>query len=381
MKHLPDLLIKIYSLLVRLYPRPFRSEFEEQMLLDFADLARDAERQGWGTLLKFCLKELIDFPKNVLWTHLKDGGLIQLLRAQPVDHALRGALGYGVVFGLAVVISGFVSLKLYIEDDSIVGNLQVLYFDLFHTEHGLEFISWLPSAIASLLTGLVLGILFAVLFATRSTYRRFIVAGMLGWFLHDAVRSILWQAANLGFFLGTRQTIYLCWAETLLSGAFLALTFIVAKSNSRESMRLLKIGSFAYPLSAYLSIQLLFKLSIVETPWMFLALMALMTVYICSVFIISLRSGMERREMWIIAAGAFMYVILPYLSHYFVSWVSALIPFPVLPVTGVLADSTLAWKYMFRIALDNSIYGIVFGFFMGSMFGLLPRGNPKTTVV
>jgi MFS family permease len=118
-----------------------------------------------------------------------------------VNHALRGALGYGVVFGLTNLISQFVVLELFLADNSIIGNLQVLYFDLFHTEHGFELISWIPNAIASLLAGLVLGILFAALFADRSNYRRYILSGMLGWFLHNAIRDVLWQSANLGFFL------------------------------------------------------------------------------------------------------------------------------------------------------------------------------------
>ena len=196
--------IKVYSLLLKLYPGSFRREFEEQMLLDFADLAMDARKKGIRPLLAFCMRELISFPISLLQIYLKQGSMIRILRSQAVNQALRGALGYGVAFGSAVLIAEFVMLKLFTEDNSVIGNLQILFFDWFHTEHGLELIGWLANAVGSLLSGLVLGILFAILFADRSRYGRYILAGMLGWFLHDAITTILWYSANLSFFLGIR---------------------------------------------------------------------------------------------------------------------------------------------------------------------------------
>jgi hypothetical protein len=380
MNNILNLVIRIHDLFLRLYPKAFRSEFEGQMQLDFADLANDASRKGKLSIVLFGLRELIDFPVNLLEIHLKEGSAFKVIHSIPVNHALRGALGYGMVFALAIPISEFVSLKLFIEDNSLVGNLQVLYFDLFHTEHGLELISWIPHAVASLLSGLVLGIFFAVLFVDRSKYGRYILAGMLGWFLHDAVATLLWFSADLVFFLGGRQVIYLNRTEAVLSGTFLAFAFIAAKSEKRELMRLLVGGSFAYPLIAYFYVQFLFKLSVIETPWMFIALMVLILTYIASICVYALKSGVERKSIWMIAAGALGFPLMPYAGHIIVEWVSLLIPVPVIPPSGIPSGSAAAWRLFFRMALDNSIYGMIFGLLMGSMVGLQKNNDsPQLT--
>lgn len=65
---------RIYGLLVRLYPRPFRQEFGEEMRAVFADAAADAAGRGIGALLALCLRELRDWPRAVLseyWVRLK----------------------------------------------------------------------------------------------------------------------------------------------------------------------------------------------------------------------------------------------------------------------------------------------------------------------
>jgi hypothetical protein len=371
------LLTQLYQYLLRLYPRSVQEEFTEEMLSDFSDLAMDASRRGISSLIVFCVQELFDFPINLLRLYWREGRMSRVFRLQPVNYGLRGALGYGIVFGLATLISEFVNLKLFVEDHSIIGNLQVFFFDLFHTEHGLELIGWLPNAIASLLTGLVLGILFALLFADRSKYKRYIVAGMLGWFLHDAVTSILWSSANLGFFLATRHIIYFSRTELFLSSAFLGLTFIVAKSEKTEPVRWLVMGSFAYPLLAYFYIHLLFKLSIIETPWMFIALMILMVVYLASVFMIASKSGLGRKAIWMMVVGTLLYQLLPYILHDLFIWLSLLIPPPVFPPAGIPADSPAAWQLYSRVALDQSIYGMIFGLSMGCIFGLLNKRNPQ----
>ena len=360
-----------YRLLLRLYPGSFRSQFEEQMLLDFIDMATDASKNGSYPLLVFCLHELFDLPISLIRIHLKEGFLIKIFRSRHINQALRGALGYGVAFGLAILIGELVVLKLFIEENSIIGNIQVLYFDWFHTEHGLELIGWLTNAIGSLLSGLVLGVLFAVLFADRSNYGRYILVGMLGWFLHDAIVGVLWYSANLGFFLGDRHTNYFNTTASIMSGAFLAVIFIAAKSEKKEPVRLLVFGSIAYPLIAYFYVKLLFKLLIIEAPWMFVALLSLMAFYLVSVFVIALKSGLGRRAIWMMAAGTASYQLLPFVLHNVLIWVSLLVPSPVIPPGGVPVGSVTAWQIYSQIALHQSIYGMLFGLIMGLLFGFL----------
>jgi hypothetical protein len=68
------LIARIYALLVRLYPRSFRAEFEEEMRTVFGDAATEAASRGRTSLLGLCLRELCDWPKALLsehWHHVK----------------------------------------------------------------------------------------------------------------------------------------------------------------------------------------------------------------------------------------------------------------------------------------------------------------------
>ena len=169
--------------------------------------------------------------------------------------------------------------------------------------------------------------------------------------------------------------MYLITTESVLSYAFLGLIFIVAKSEKRELIRWLVVGSFAYPLIAYFYMQLLFKLSIIETPWMFIALMVLMAIYIGSVFVIAFRSGVEGKITWIIPASAIAPLLLSPIAHWFVSLVSLLID-PVNFPYQMPIDSPQFWPLMFRMAVDNAIYGVLLGLIMGVFFGLLNKRMP-----
>jgi hypothetical protein len=366
----------VYGWVLRFYPRTFREEFAEDMLLDFEDKLESASLKGIFSMTIVMLYELHDSPINLLKSHWKESRMIRTLSSQPVNHALRGALGYGVVNALATFISWFVFLKLAMPNNSIIAYIQVYYFDLFHTEHGLELISWMPNAIGSLLTGLVLGILFAVLYADRSKYGRYVLAGTLGWFLHDAVGTILDYSTNLGFFLGTSHSMYFHSTERVLSGAFLVLSFVAAKSEKSGTIRWLVVGAFAYPLIAYFYLQLLFKLSIVETPWMFIALMVLMVVYIGSIFVSALRSDLKQKTIWMIVVGALGYALVPYAAHIFLVWTSLLIPYPVIPSGSM--DGSEQWQLVFRFALDNLLLGMLFGLIMGLIFWFQKKNdNPQ----
>src|SRR5512138_204301 len=102
-------ILMIYRLLLRLYPCRFRGEFEEQMLLDFSDMAADARAKGRFSFVLFCVRELIDFPLSLLMAQYKEGRMFRMLRSQPVSYALRGAAGFGLGFGAAAISLAIVS--------------------------------------------------------------------------------------------------------------------------------------------------------------------------------------------------------------------------------------------------------------------------------
>lgn len=176
MKTLLFLLNKSYGYLLHLFPYSYRQEFAEEMLLDFSDMATDACRQGKYSLIRFLLKELIDFPVNLLQVHWKEDRLFKLLRSRPISTSIGVAFGFGLASFLSVLVNEIVFEKLFFAADSIIDYLQLYYFDLFHTTNGQPVVYWIPGAISSLCVGLILGVVFAVFVADRSEYPHFIFA-------------------------------------------------------------------------------------------------------------------------------------------------------------------------------------------------------------
>lgn len=370
------IVIGVYKLLIRFYPKKFRNEFEEQMLLDFTDMASDASTAGRRSLFIFCLKELADYPFNLLQIHWKENRVLKLLRSQPVMYAVWVALGYGIVSFLATLISEVVFRMLEGSSDSVIGYLQVFYFDLFHTEHGLELIALIPSIISLLLIGLLLGVAFAILLAERAEYHRFIIAGMLGWYLHESVPNVLSQSVNLVFFLGTKHSDYLSYALSALSSAFIGLMFVAAKSKTNWLLRFLAVGAIGYPGIAYLYLQLLFKFSVIESPWMFIALMTLVLVFIGSLIMVVLKSVDSWKGIGMVLAAMVVFQILPYLLRYIpMKWLS----FPELPYTFYY-DDPVYWQFILKLAIQQGIYGIPLGLILGLVFGLLNRKASQRTL-
>jgi len=355
-----SILTAFYGWLLVFYPRSFRKEFEEEMLLDFRDMLDSASLNGGLALIFVLLRELRDIPINLLQVHMEDGHMLKIFRSQPVNTGLRSAFGFGFPFAITAVISVWISQKLASSDSSIITRLQAYFLDYFHTEQWSELISWLPTAVGSLLTGLVFGVLFAILFTDRTRYLRYIIVGMVGWFLHDAVRSLLAYSFNLTVFLSNWE--YLCFdiMMGILSGSFLGLIFIVAKSERWEPVRFLVIGAFAYPLTAYFYMKQMFDLFVFATPWRFVAVIILWVLFLGGIFIIVIKSDGRRKMHWVVIAGAFGYPIMTYISFF-----GAQLIFPPTSGTG-LFDDPLFWLYL---VIGNAIFGILIGLLLGVVLG------------
>ncbi|MCP4426461.1 MAG: hypothetical protein GY803_18360 [Chloroflexi bacterium] len=63
--------MRIYALLLRLYPSNFYDEFGEEMTAVFAKAVRDAAKQSWLSSITFCLREIRDWPGSVLRERLR----------------------------------------------------------------------------------------------------------------------------------------------------------------------------------------------------------------------------------------------------------------------------------------------------------------------
>ena len=60
---------RLYASLLRLYPPAFRQELGAEMQAVFYQVAVDAERSGWLSLLFVCWRELRDLPGNLAEAH------------------------------------------------------------------------------------------------------------------------------------------------------------------------------------------------------------------------------------------------------------------------------------------------------------------------
>jgi len=71
MKRLTQWVLRLFTWLLRLYPRPFRDEFGEEMAAVFIEAAREAGEQGWLSLASVCLREICDWPGSIFREHLQ----------------------------------------------------------------------------------------------------------------------------------------------------------------------------------------------------------------------------------------------------------------------------------------------------------------------
>lgn len=374
MKTLLSVAIRSYGYLLRLYPRRFREEFGDEMLSDFSDMANDAGRNGLFSLILFCLREFIDFPINLLRVHFEEGLIFRILRSQPMNIGLRSALGFGMAFALTLPISILASETVFYPIDSIVTRLSIYYYDRFRVEPGFELMYWIPSAISSLFTGLILGSAIAFLFAERSKYKQYIFAGLLGWFLQDTVGDIFIMFFQTWIFLDGNQFEYFQYTVSAFSGAVFGLIFVVAKSEHPDAENLLTKALFAYPLFAYLWVELLSNLFVFNTPWRFVGLMLLMTILIASVFVLGLKIDGSRKLLWVVIAGTIGRPVLSYLTYFIAQIIS-----PPIPSSGILTDGhPFFWL---ELILSNGVYGILIGLLLGLVLGLQNRNSPPEIVV
>ena len=108
-------LVRWYGWLVRLYPRPFRELFAEELCSVFAQSLQEAEQQGqWGVLKRF-LRELLDFLPNLLREYITDRRFYQmterfLTHRQHSRWRQAGALGFAVGFGAMELINRVIPL-------------------------------------------------------------------------------------------------------------------------------------------------------------------------------------------------------------------------------------------------------------------------------
>jgi hypothetical protein len=124
---------KVYSILLRLFPRDFQKEFRKEMVDVFAVNLEEAAKTSTTLVVRACFFELIDLPVNLLVEHLsalRNGNFMKSLsyevgRSRAV---LMGALGMSVGWVLSNMLDNYYySLGLRGEPFTLVGMISYTF--------------------------------------------------------------------------------------------------------------------------------------------------------------------------------------------------------------------------------------------------------------
>ncbi|RPI94054.1 MAG: hypothetical protein EHM40_07790 [Chloroflexi bacterium] len=363
------IVIRFYSLLLRLYPGSFRNEFAEAMLHDFSDLAVDARKKGRFAFVLFCLHELIDFPINLLRAHLAHGGMPGILHSQPLNSGLRGAVGFGAGFAFTTMAAWSVSNLIYSVFELLIQSLS----DRIQSAIQNSSLSLIPFAIYLALTGTIFGLLLALFLGNRTTFYRYVLAGALCWVIPEMVSYILVGSLGEAYYHNANLTPILGYSMCVLIGVFLSATYAIAESGQKYSFRYLAAGIIVYPPGIYLFIKLLFYLWHEITPWFLLSLMAFMIASTACVIAVTMPG--RHKSYFVVVAGGIGYFLLNRALFY----VAYHIPgFSIALDVGIIPDVLIV--PMYYMAIYKAIFGALFGLGIGSMFGVHKKTDPQQVI-
>jgi len=257
---------KIYSILLRLFPRDFQKEFREEMEDVFTSNLEEAAQTSTTLVVRACFFELIDLPVNLLveyLSNLRKGNFMKTLsyevgRSRAV---LMAALGMMVSW---VLISWVVNNWVYSHNSWMSNRLWIVYVA--------EAIRY---TLPVIFCGLMLGI------AASSGRRAFlriglwtVVGGILGYLVNITVSMITSDIILRTMYLPSRETnlinLLIALAVTIIYGFFngaglgfaiggwksclkFALVYLVANAVGLLAVYFIFLSDFAYtvPLGPY----------------------------------------------------------------------------------------------------------------------------------
>lgn len=114
MKTIIDFVVRLYRVLIGLYPSQYRDEFGDELAGVFTCMLNDSAQEGSFALLKTCLRELWDLPGSIVWAHIRSlrGGYMKTwMNSQPVQFSLRSGVGIGASY-LAINVFGLFGRQL-----------------------------------------------------------------------------------------------------------------------------------------------------------------------------------------------------------------------------------------------------------------------------
>ena len=177
MKKILPAFTRFYGWLLRLYPRAFREEFGEEMLLDFADMLESAN-DGFFSLFHTITRELRDFPFSLLSAHLKEVHVSTMFCSNLARSTLRGAFAFGLAFATLWTTFGLIFDVMEDQGWSFllrIANSRGWHLTYDTTAQAVLYFSCL------ILGALLAGVLLALCFHEPRRIRRYVLASLLGW--------------------------------------------------------------------------------------------------------------------------------------------------------------------------------------------------------
>lgn len=231
-----------YERLLKLYPADFQAEYGAEMANVFACALQDVSRSGLFALGAVCLRELIDFPQNLLREYVSRlGKLLGLKTPQPLlspkQGASLGALGFGLGFALLILLRALADPA----NNTILVNFGS---------------TWIRETLLFMLIG-ALGSA-AIGSGSRSflLLKRFVIAGTLGSGLAGSLGTLFLYlyyrfGVNGAFDQAPLLNILATLSVSILLGALTGAALGLAQGIRQQAARLARVGAVGFG-TAYL---------------------------------------------------------------------------------------------------------------------------------
>ena len=362
MKRILGFIMRVYGMMVRLFPSDFQEEFGGEIQGVFATMIKAAAGRSKLALAVVCLQELRDFPVFLIRTHLEKGHMKKIFRSQPVAFAWRGAL----VFSLGLVLLNILS---YFSSSWLITSSGVVYRVVYRF--------WLEElwTLAGIGTAAIIGgLLFAWLFSERTQFGWYALVGILGWFITHATFYTLSQSFEFDF-LHNQPIGILIDAMLALEGALLCVMVCVAKSGRRKLVWPLAAGAILYPLVSYYFPQSLLysyrfqSLLKIHPSWFFITMIVLVVVLLAGVVWLAIKSG--GRAPWGVVASAIGYPFVFRLCDAIITRLHLIILSPTKYQGLTVID-------VVNTGIQPLLTGILFGVTLGLLLGWERKDAQKT---
>jgi hypothetical protein len=241
MKRLLVILVKSYGGFLHLYPASFREKFEQEMLLDFRDMVEEAGKRGSVALLMVLLRELRDFPLNLLVAHLREGHMSGVFQRGPARGAFQGALALALALITMFTTIHLISTAMYGQGWLfLMRAAKSIGWSLNFGPTAQLMMAYLTYGMGALLGGIIL----AVCLWETHRIKLYVLAGVLGWagplLIVRTIGSLLITAS-----VPLRNTV-LDYSWTILAGLGFGAVFSLILRDRRKTLWLLFAGVFGY---------------------------------------------------------------------------------------------------------------------------------------